>query len=322
MYCFLRIDFFSDPVSGPENFRDTVAANKLIYAMLTHRGRVRRVNEDACAAAPTHGVFVVCDGMGGAAGGEIASHLAAETFLAHLSNAAGNASGANAGSGANEGSANAGSSARTRSSARMETRLKAAVEAANEAVYRQARHSPQLAGMGTTLVGLLHAPLTSAGPEGGRSANNHTNSRASDPPTLWLAHVGDSRCYLRRRGRLMLLTTDHSLVEEQVRAGQITPQQAAESPMRNLITRAVGSQATVEPEIQGYNPLPGDLYLLASDGLNRELSDEAIEEVLMRVPEYATERSLNAACKALVNAANECGGGDNVTVVLVALQPQ
>jgi PPM family protein phosphatase len=298
-----------------DNFRETVAANKLIYAMLTHRGRVRRINEDACAAAPAHGVFVVCDGMGGAAGGEIASHLAAETFLAHMSNTPANVS-VRAGS-----SANAGSSPRTRS-ARVATRLKSAVEAANEAVFRQARHSPQLAGMGTTLVGLLHAPLASAGSNGKRSENNHTNSRASDPPTLWLAHVGDSRCYLRRRGRLMLLTTDHSLVEEQVRAGQITPKQAAESPMRNLITRAVGSQATVEPEIQGYNPLPGDLYLLASDGLNRELSDDAIEEVLKRVPECATEQCLNAACKALVNAANMRGGGDNITVVLVALRSQ
>jgi protein phosphatase len=107
-----------------------------------------------------------------------------------------------------------------------------------------------------------------------------------------------------------------------VRAGQITPKQAAESPMRNLITRAVGSQATVEPEIQGYDLLPGDLYLLASDGLNRELSDEAIEDILKWVPEYATEPSLNAACKALVNAANARGGGDNVTVVLVALGQQ
>jgi len=237
--------------------------------------------------------------MGGAAGGEIASHLAAETFISHLSQAA------------------------SGSSTRVQMRLNAAVQAANQAVYQQARHSPKLSGMGTTLVGLLHAPLASLEPGNGkRSAYNHSNSRASDPPTLWLAHVGDSRCYLRRRSRLMLLTTDHSLVEEQVRAGQITPTQAALSPMRNLITRAVGSQSTVEPEIQGYNPLPGDLYLLTSDGLNRELSDEAIEEILKRVPEYATQSSLNATCKALVNAANARGGGDNVTVMLIALGPE
>lgn len=273
-----------------------MAANKLIYAMLSDRGHVRRSNEDACAALPAFGAFVVCDGMGGAAGGEIASHLAAETFLSHLAPTNGG------------------------SQAGVQARMKAAVQAANQAVYQQARHSLQLAGMGTTLVGLLHAPIAGAQPANcRRSAHNHANSRASDPPTLWLAHVGDSRCYLRRRGRLMQLTADHSLVEEQLRAGQITPEQAATSPMRNLITRAVGSQAGVEPEIQGYNPLPGDLYLLTSDGLNRELSDEAIEEILDRVPVRATESSLNLACKALIEAANDKGGRDNITVLLVAL---
>lgn len=288
-----RVLFSADSFSGP------VAANKLIFAMLSDRGRARRSNEDACAASPSLGAFVVCDGMGGAAGGEVASHLAAETFLSHLSPEASNGT-----------------------SARIQSRLNAAVQAANQAVYQQARHSPQLAGMGTTLVGLLHAPLPSTHPGNGkRSAYYPTNSRASDPPTLWLVHVGDSRCYLRRRGRLKQLTADHSLVEEQVRAGQITPRQAAVSPMRNLITRAVGSQPAVKPEIQGYNPLPGDLYLLASDGLNRELSDEAIDEILARVPECATQASLNDACKALVNAANASGGGDNVTVMLVALRP-
>ena len=119
----------------------------------------------------------------------------------------------------------------------------------------------------------------------------------------------------------MQLTADHSLVEEQVRAGQITPRQAAVSPMRNLITRAVGSHPTVDPEIQGYNPLPGDLYLLASDGLNRELSDDEIEEILSSVPECATQSNLDAACKALIDAANARGGGDNVTVVLVGVRP-
>jgi protein phosphatase len=275
-----------------------VAANKLIFAMLSDKGRVRRANEDACAASPVSGAFVVCDGMGGAAGGEVASHLAAETFLAHL---------------APNGTP----------STRVQSRITAAVRAANDAIYLQARETPHLAGMGTTLVGLLHAPIVLRDEEEGprRSPRNHTNARASDPPTLWLVHVGDSRCYLRRRGQLKLLTRDHSLVEEQLRAGQITAAQAAESPMRNLITRAVGSQGTVEPEIHGYRPHAGDLYLLASDGLTRELTDEGIAEILNCLPASPKKADLHGACKALIEAANESGGADNITVMLVAVNP-
>jgi PPM family protein phosphatase len=269
-----------------------VPANKLIYAMLSHRGKVRRGNEDTCAADPFIGAFVVCDGMGGAAGGEVASHLAADTFLAHIAPPAP-------------------ASPPPRAPTRPQTRLNAAVQAANQAVYQQARQSPQLAGMGTTLVALLHAP----------TADSHPNSRASDPATLWIVHVGDSRCYRRRRGYLEQLTCDHSLVEEQLRAGQITPEQAAQSPMRNLITRAVGSQATVESDIQGHHPQSGDLYLLTSDGLTRELTDEDIAAILAQVPTCATQTNLNATCKALVNAANAKGGNDNITVLLIALNP-
>ena len=123
-----------------------------------------------------------------------------------------------------------------------------------------------------------------------RTATDHTNSRVTDPPTLWLGHVGDSRCYRRRRGMLEQLTHDHSLVEEQLRAGQITAAQAAQSPMRNLITRAIGSQATVEAEIQSHRPQPNDLYLLASDGLTHEVSDEEISEILRRFPKPPTTK--------------------------------
>lgn len=266
--------------------------------MLSDTGRVRRANEDACAASPVSDAYVVCDGMGGAAGGEVASHLAAETFLAHL---------------VPNGTPHT----------RIQSRITAAVQAANDAIFQQARQTPQLAGMGTTLVGLLHAPIITrdeqASPK--RSARNHANARSTDPPTLWLVHVGDSRCYLRRRGNLKLLTRDHSLVEEQLRAGQITAQQAAESPMRNLITRAVGSQTTVEPEIHGHRPHVGDLYLLASDGLTRELADEDIAGVLNDIPQNPKKSDLHTACKALVDAANENGGGDNITVLLIAVHP-
>jgi serine/threonine protein phosphatase PrpC len=282
-----------------------MSANHLIYAMLTHRGRVRQGNEDTCAAAPEAGAYVVCDGMGGAAAGEIASNLAADTFLAHLA-----------------------PPPKGTPPAKPEARLIAAIQAANFAVYQQSRQSPKLAGMGTTLVGLLHAPILNGGSGGNNGASgkrrtpaDHTNSRVTDPPTLWLGHVGDSRCYRRRRGRLEQLTHDHSLVEEQLRAGQITAAQAARSPMRNLITRAIGSQATVEPEIQSHRPQPNDVYLLASDGLTHEVDDEEISEILAAIPKSPTKASLTSACEALITTANRNGGNDNITVLLVAVTP-
>jgi protein phosphatase len=245
--------------------------------MLSHPGLVRRGNEDACAAAPEAGAFVVCDGMGGAAAGEVASHLAAETFLARVTQPTANGNRA----------------------AQPEVRLVAAVNAANQAVYQRSCRSPQLSGMGTTLVALL-APTGNA-------------------DTLWLAHVGDSRCYRLRCGHLQQLTSDHSLVEEQLRAGQITPAQAARSPMRNLITRAIGSKATVEAETQRHHVQPGDLYLLASDGLTHDVNDGEIASILTAIPIPAVQSSFAHACEALIAAANRNGGHDNITVLLAAI---
>jgi protein phosphatase len=277
--------------------------------MLSHCGRVRHANQDACAALPEHGVFVVCDGMGGAAGGEVASHLATEVFLdclahrrcpppdpAALDPAA-------------------------PKSVSSRARLAEAIRAANQAVFRHSRKSPSLHGMGTTLVALLWEEDTL----------RSKDARAS--PTLWLAHVGDSRCYLLRSGELHQLTQDHSLVEEQVCAGLLSRVQATASPMRNIITRAIGSQSTVEPEIASHATQPGDLYLLASDGLSHELEDNAIAQILASAvrpstlaasrrnsaaPGPAMQSALDSACQALVEAANANGGRDNITVLLVA----
>lgn len=260
-----------------------MAIKDLIFAMLSDRGRVRRGNEDICAASPASGAFVVCDGMGGAAGGEVASHLAAETFLSQM--------------------ALNGTVAKP-----VEIRINAAVQAANRAIFQQAQKTPQLSGMGTTLVGLVHA---------GTAADDTPAPLPEE--SLWLVHVGDSRCYLWRDRNLQRLTDDHSLVEEQVRAGQITAAQAIESPMRNLITRAVGSHSTVEPEIRSYPPREGDLYVLASDGLTRDLSEDEIAAVLCRVPSTVTQAVLHSTCRELIEAANAKGGGDNITVLLVAL---
>ena len=175
--------------------------------------------------------------------------------------------------------------------------------------------------MGTTLVALLWEEDT------------QQSKDARVGPTLWIAHVGDSRCYLFRSGELRLLTQDHSLVEEHVRAGLLSRAQAAAAPMRNIITRAIGTQPTVEPEIASHAAQPGDLYLLASDGLPRELDDGEIAQILARTagpaalapgrrdsaaPGLAPQSALDSACQALIDAANAKGGHDNITVLLVA----
>ncbi len=240
---------------------------RFIFAMQSSVGRKRSGNEDFCAASPEDGVFVVCDGMGGAAAGEVASRLAGDTFVGMLQ-------------GVEED---------------LGPKVRTAVLAANNAFFEHAKRDESERGMGSTLVGLV---LESPVGQGSR---------------LWLVHVGDSRCYRLRRRHLEQLTEDHSLVQQQVRAGQLTPEQAERSPMRNIITRVVGSGATVEPELQELTVEPGDLYLLCSDGLTRELSDAMLKERL-----DSPER-IEMICAGLIQAANEAGGHDNITALLLQI---
>jgi protein phosphatase len=263
------------------------------FAMLTHQGRVRRGNEDHCAASAEIGAFVVCDGMGGAAAGEVASKMASETFLHALTPVKDKTQ-----------------SPRT---ATPDVRLDRAIHEANKAVFEQSRRNPHWQGMGCTLVALLLQPAQSG-------------AATATATALTLAHVGDSRCYLFREGALSLLTQDHSLVEEQVRLGELTALEAEYHPMRNIITRAVGSQPDVEPEIQNLEPVAGDLYLLCSDGLTRELSDQEIGLAVQRFKtrEAARKREqrpdLSILCRTLIDQANDAGGGDNITVLLLHLR--
>ena len=161
------------------------------------------------------------------------------------------------------------------------------VDNANRAIFNAANSNPQYAGMGTTLVlGVF------------RDAR------------LLMGHVGDSRAYRLRANRLLQITHDHSLLQEQIDSGLITPEQAAFSANKNLVTRAVGVEDTVLLETHLHEVLPGDIYLLCSDGLSDMLDDESMTQLLL------SGESLAETAAALVDAANDAGGKDNISVVL------
>lgn len=167
-------------------------------------------------------------------------------------------------------------------------RLRSAVAVANDAIVMTARSREELAGMGTTLVALLAV--------GDRAA---------------LAHVGDSRAYLVRRGRVRQLTDDHSLVGELQRRGELTADAAREHPHRHVLTRALGVRRLVEADLAEIGLVPGDVFVLCTDGLTTHVRDEEIAEAVREQPDPQT------AAKSLVDLANARGGEDNVTVVVV-----
>lgn len=162
------------------------------------------------------------------------------------------------------------------------------VDNANRAIFNAANANPQYAGMGTTLVVAVFR-----------------DNR------LLVGHVGDSRCYRLRGGRLQQITRDHSLLQEQIDAGLITPEQAAFSANKNLVTRAVGVEDTVLLETHQHEVAPGDVYLLCSDGLSDMLDDASIAQLLQ------SGEPLDATGQSLIDAANDAGGKDNISVILV-----
>jgi protein phosphatase len=161
------------------------------------------------------------------------------------------------------------------------------VDNANRAIFNAANSNVQYAGMGTTLVVAVFRDTR-----------------------LLLGHVGDSRCYRLRGGRLQQITRDHSLLQEQIDAGLITPEQAAFSANKNLVTRAVGVEDTVLLETHQHEVAPGDLYLLCSDGLSDMVDDAAIAQLLQ------THVPLGECGQSLIDAANDAGGKDNISVIL------
>ena len=177
------------------------------------------------------------------------------------------------------------------SAADLRQAVKACVDDANRAIFSAALANPLYAGMGTTLVvAVLRAHR------------------------LWLGHVGDSRAYRWRDGELLQLTRDHSLLQEQIDAGLISPALAASSPHRNLVTRALGVEPSVALEIRGLDAKPGDTYLLCSDGLTDMLADAAIGRMLQ------SHDALFETGQAMIDAANLAGGRDNISLILIRVK--
>jgi serine/threonine protein phosphatase PrpC len=237
-------------------------------------GCVRTNNEDNFGYDTQLGIFVVCDGMGGQAAGEVASKIGVDIVLDYFRQAG-------KGKFPPIGEPIEGFSERANA-------LASAIRKANSEVIKVASEGTGKTGMGSTIVAVL-------------VRENF----------LSVAHVGDSRIYLIRAGNIQQLTNDHSLVMEQVRRGLMTMEEAEVSHMQNIIIRALGSEATVDVDVDDMVALPGDILLLASDGLTKHVKDAKMLELVKSAP------TLDAANDALIQAAKEHGGDDNITCILI-----
>lgn len=261
----------------PSRLMATDLAEVLETATRTDAGTVRPHNEDAVMVDARLGLAVLADGMGGYSAGEVASGMATALLAERLDKAF-------AEHGPDEHLPGAGGRARAV--------LRSEIGAVNAAIYQAAQSQPQCAGMGTTLVAALF----------------HDNG-------VTVAHVGDSRLYRWRAGELLQLTRDHSLLQEQIDSGIISAEQARNSRNKNLVTRALGVDPTVEADLADHGALPGDVYLLCSDGLSDMVGHDDIALCLSSLaanPESCAAR--------LVKMANDNGGRDNVSVVLVRVK--
>jgi protein phosphatase len=276
----------------------------VVSAALTDLGLRRPANEDSYVSRPGLGLYVVCDGMGGHAAGEVASRVAADTIEAFVQQTEGVTAGYawpfpyNPEWGVDG------------------NRLVSALLLANREIAQRVIDEPPLRGMATTAVCLLLGARDS----GLGARDDSSTSRTPDPepripdvlPVL-VAHVGDSRAYIWRGGRLDQITRDHSWVEEQMSLGVLNETEARQHPWRNLVTRALAGADQPKVEITPFTLEQGDRVILCSDGLTSPLTNDAISEVLARTPMGRP----GELCQALVDAANSAGGPDNITVIVV-----
>jgi serine/threonine protein phosphatase PrpC len=247
----------------------------LEIASCTDPGMVRSHNEDSIAADAANGLVVLADGMGGYNAGEVASGMATTVIITEMQQMLASVQPY---------------AIDEKTNKEIGSRLvREQVLKANSSIYQAAQSQPQYAGMGTTLVVCLF----------------YDNR-------VLVAHLGDSRLYLLREGKFSQVTRDHSLLQEQIDSGLITPEQAKKAAHKNLVTKALGIDPSVEPEIKEYPTQPGDLYLLCSDGLCDMVEDDDIGMTLQ-----ALSANLKLCAQQLVQMANDNGGRDNVSVILV-----
>lgn len=247
----------------------------LEIAAATDPGVVRSHNEDAVDADASLGLAILADGMGGYNAGEVASGMATTLLATEL-----------------ERHIRSEQAHGEPAADWPEVLLREEIKRANSAIYQAAQSQSQYAGMGTTLV----------------VAQFHDSQ-------LTVAHVGDSRLYRLRDGQLNQLTRDHSLLQEQIDSGLLTPEQAKLSLNKNLVTRAIGVDPDVEPEIHRYDVAVDDIYLLCSDGLHDMMGDEDIALVMTSLA-----GNLELAASQLIDMANDNGGRDNVSVILIRVR--
>jgi len=247
----------------------------------TDVGRLRTINQDSFVLLPDRDLFIVADGMGGHQGGEVASRLAIETLQVAYQDPTAEA-------------------------------LEEAIAVANHRIRNEGDADPDLRGMGTTVVALaLLADEPATGDGDGDGDGTAAADHPAPPSRLLVANVGDSRGYLYRDDALVQLTEDHSVVADLVRDGRITAEEAEVHPQRNIVTRVLGVYESVEVDLWPVDPVRGDRFLLCSDGLFNEVGADQICSVLRRLADP------NEASAELIRLANEGGGRDNITAVVV-----
>ena len=240
----------------------------------THIGLVRPTNQDAFLVSNDLGLWIIADGMGGHAGGDVASRITVEAIHNSIAEHARLDSASNADE--------------------IPSLLRSAVGHANETVRAHAKANPEFTGMGTTVV-LFFLPAPSS-------------------HLAWVAHAGDSRAYLIRDQEISALTTDHTELEERIGQGLLPKSTPAGHPLGHKLTRGVGVDSTIETDVSAMQIKPEDEIILFSDGLNKMLNDEQILDTLVTMHTETPEHK----CRTLIDQANDRGGVDNTTVILIA----